>query len=109
MDRRAAKGLHVSGIVQCTARGVFVVENSDTFEQVCKLPGVAETWLCIWGEGYVSRGIVPLIANLPPLPLAAWCDLDADGNGIVNDLSNKLGRPVHAAEALVSGRNPHLG
>lgn len=91
-----AKGLHVSGIVQCTANGVFVVENADTFEQVCKLPGLADTWLCVWGEGYVSHGLVPLIASLPPLPLAAWCDLDADGIGIIHDLSSKLGRPVHA-------------
>ncbi|WP_141722503.1 Wadjet anti-phage system protein JetD domain-containing protein [Micromonospora aurantiaca (nom. illeg.)] len=91
-----AKGLHVSGVVQCAARGVLVIENADTFEQVCKLPGVAEAWLCVWGEGYVSHGLVPLIANLPPLPLAAWCDLDADGIGIIHDLSKKLNRPVRA-------------
>jgi hypothetical protein len=91
-----AKGLHVSGVVECGAEGVFVVENADTFEQVCKIPNLAARWLCVWGQGYVSHGLVPLIASLPPLPLAAWCDLDADGIGIIHDLSSKLGRPVQA-------------
>jgi hypothetical protein len=90
-----AKGLHVSGIVECSARGVFVVENADTFEQVCKNPDITNTWLCVWGEGYVSHGLVPLIGSLPPLPLVAWCDLDADGIGIINDLSTKLRQRVH--------------
>ena len=91
-----AKGLHVSGVVQCTAKGVLVIENADTFEQVCKVPGLTEIWLCVWGAGYVSHGLIPLIASLPLMPLAAWCDLDADGIGIIHDLSSKLGRPIHA-------------
>jgi hypothetical protein len=90
-----ANGLHVSGVVECTAKGIFVVENADTFEQVCKITEISTSWLCVWGEGYVSHGLVPLICSLPPLPLAAWCDIDADGIGIINDLSDKLSRRVH--------------
>ena len=36
-----------------------------------------------------------LLSYLAPRPVIAWCDLDADGIGIVDVLARKLQRPVH--------------
>jgi hypothetical protein len=88
------KGLHAAGIVTCTADGVLLVENSDTFEQVCKIPEVTERWLCVWAKGHTSQGVVALLSYLAPRPIAAWCDLDADGIAIIDVLARKLQRPV---------------
>jgi hypothetical protein len=90
-----AKGLHAAGIVSCAAHGVLLVENSDTFEQVCRIPEIVERWLCVWGKGHTSDGVVALLSYLAPRPVAAWCDLDADGIGIIDVLARKLQRPVH--------------
>jgi hypothetical protein len=89
-----AKGLHAAGVTSCRARGVFLVENSDTFEQVCKVPEITGQWLCIWAKGYISRGVLALLWHLAPLPVAAWCDLDADGIAIIDDVSRKLKRAI---------------
>jgi hypothetical protein len=89
-----AKGLHAAGVTSCTACGVLLVENSDTFEQVCKVPEITGQWLCVWAKGYTSRGVLALLSHLAPLPVAAWCDLDADGIAIIDDVSRKLKRAI---------------
>lgn len=88
-----ARGLRAAGNVECRAVGVLLVENSDTFEKVCKVPGVPQKWLCVWGEGYSSDGMVHLLRDLG-LPIAAWCDLDAHGIQIIHVLEGKLGHPI---------------
>jgi hypothetical protein len=89
-----AKGLHAAGIVSCAAQGVLLVENSDTFEQVCRISEIVTRWLCIWGRGHTSDGVVALLSYLAPRPVAVWCDLDADGISIVDVLTRKLQHPV---------------
>jgi hypothetical protein len=89
-----AKGVRAAGIIRCTAVGILVVENSDTFEQVCNVPEITSRWLCIWAKGYTSRGVLALLSHLAPLPVTAWCDLDADGIGIIDVISRELKRPV---------------
>jgi hypothetical protein len=89
-----AKGIHAAGIMRCTATGILVVENSDTFEQVCKITEITSRWLCVWAKGYTSHGVLTLLSHLAPLPVAAWCDLDADGIGIIDVISRELRRPV---------------
>lgn len=59
-----ANGLHAAGIISCDAEGILLIENSDTFEEVCKVPGATDQWLCVWGEGYVSDGVVALLSCL---------------------------------------------
>ena len=66
-------------MIDCSAVGVFLVENEDAFAQVCKLPDVAEQWLCIWGAGYAAHGLAAFLKAMAPLPVAAWSDLDAHG------------------------------
>jgi hypothetical protein len=88
------KGLHAAGIVSCTADGVLLMENSDTFEQVCKIPEITERWLCVWAKGHTSQGVVALLSYLAPRPVVAWCDLDADGIAIIDVLARKLQRPI---------------
>jgi hypothetical protein len=90
-----ASGIRAAGIIRCDAAGVLIVENSDTFEQVCVRSAITRQWLCVWGKGQTSDGIAALLSYLAPRPVAAWCDLDADGISIVSVLSRKLGRPVY--------------
>ena len=89
-----ARGLHAAGDLRCTAVGVLLIENADSFEQVCKVTGVAKNWLCIWGKGYTSHGIIALLTHFTSLPIAAWFDLDADGIKIIDVLERKLQRRV---------------
>jgi len=88
-----ARGLRAAGDVECQAVGVLLVENADTFEKVCKVSGVPDEWLCVWGEGYSSDGMVHLLKDLD-LPVAAWGDLDAHGIKIIHVLEEKLGRAL---------------
>jgi len=89
-----SKGIHIVGRIERNARGVLVVENSDTFQQVCLLSEVTDRWLCVWGKGSVSDGVVDFLKTMSDLPIAAWCDLDAYGVKIVSDLARRLKRPV---------------
>ena len=89
-----SKGIQIVGRIERSARGVLVVENSDTFQQVCLLAGVTDRWLCVWGKGSVSDGVVDFLKTMNDLPIAAWCDLDAYGVKIVSDLARRLKRPV---------------
>ncbi|RJO75095.1 hypothetical protein D5S18_17105 [Nocardia panacis] len=45
--------------------------------------------------GYPSNGLIALLARLDGVPLTAWCDLDADGIGIIANLVERVGRYVH--------------
>lgn len=91
-----AGGIELLGTVDRSGvRGVLVIENKDTFEQVCTKTGVYDSWLCVWGEGYASRPLVAFLSAFSQVPLAAWCDLDADGIGIINNLSVRLNRQIH--------------
>ncbi|WP_035803979.1 Wadjet anti-phage system protein JetD domain-containing protein [Kitasatospora mediocidica] len=89
-----ARGVHALGMISCDARGVFIVENEDTFEQICKVPEITDTWLCIWGKGYATNGLIELLRTLDGLPLVAWGDLDAHGIRIVSNLADRVARPV---------------
>ncbi|MBB5156874.1 Wadjet anti-phage system protein JetD domain-containing protein [Saccharopolyspora phatthalungensis] len=90
-----ALGLRTLGYSRFTARGVLLVENSDAFERVCRMPEVVDSWLCIWGGGFASEGLVRFLRPLS-VPIAAWQDLDVDGIRIIDDLSKRLGRTVSA-------------
>ncbi|MEY9863516.1 hypothetical protein ABH935_009169 [Catenulispora sp. GAS73] len=64
-----ARGLQTVGDLRCRAGGVLLVENADTFEKVCTIPGLTEAWLCIWGKGYSSHGMVTLLEQFSTLPM----------------------------------------
>lgn len=105
-----AEGMRLVGTLEVSAvRGVLFVENQDTFQQVCGRDDVVGRWLCVWGQGYPSNGLVALLTTLKDLPLAAWCDLDADGIGIVANLAERVGRPVHPVgmDARLWAAGPH--
>lgn len=90
-----ANGLRLFGEVECTAIGIFLLENEDTFQRVCETTQLSERWLCIWGEGYASPGLTALLRALPALPIAVWGDLDAHGIQIITDLISRVGRHIH--------------
>ncbi|MEN1883329.1 Wadjet anti-phage system protein JetD domain-containing protein [Streptomyces mirabilis] len=89
-----ARGVRALGMISCDAQGIFLIENEDTFEQVCKIPEIADTWLCIWGKGYATDGLAEFLRGLDGLPVAAWGDLDAHGIRIIGNLADRIGRPV---------------
>lgn len=89
-----ARGVRSLGVISCDAQGIFLVENQDTFEQVCKIPEIADTWLCIWGKGYATSGLAEFLRGLDGLPVAAWGDLDAHGIRIIGNLADRIGRPI---------------
>ncbi|RAS61280.1 uncharacterized protein DUF2220 [Lentzea atacamensis] len=90
-----AGGIRLVGTVDISAvRGVFVVENKDTFEQVCGLQEVVSRWLCVWGRGYASNPLAAVLSAFGKVPMAAWCDLDADGLSIIANLSARLDRTI---------------
>ncbi len=91
-----AGGVELLGTVdRSDVRGVLVIENKDAFEQVCTKTEIYHRWLCVWGAGYASRPLVTFLSAFDHLPIAAWCDLDADGIGIINNLSVRLGREIY--------------
>lgn len=87
-----SEGVRLIGDIDFSARGILLVENAETFEEVCKLDDVTESWLCIWGQGKAIVNTIDLIAVLPPVPVAAWMDLDAAGLEIFTMLTRRLGR-----------------
>jgi hypothetical protein len=101
-------GIHVIGQIERDVRGVLVVENADTFQYVCQRPDVTDTWLCVWGRGSATDGVVNFLRTMDDLPIAAWCDLDARGIEIVTELAGRLGREVTpvgmSVELFVSGK-----
>jgi hypothetical protein len=75
------------------AEGVLVIENLDTFEAICRHSTVPNTWLCLWGHGYVNDSLVSLVASMNK-PTTCWADLDAHGVAIVKDLQRRTGVAV---------------
>jgi hypothetical protein len=89
-----SEGIHLVGRIERHAHGVLVVENSDTFRQVCLLSSVTDSWLCVWGKGSTTDGVVAFLKTMSDIPIAVWCDLDAYGIQIVSDLANRLEREI---------------
>jgi len=87
-------GIHVMGQIERDVRGVLVIENADAFQFVCNRPDVTDTWLCVWGRGSSTDGVVDFLATMEDLPIAAWCDMDSRGIEIVTELAERLGREV---------------
>lgn len=90
-----ARGIELLGEVTVEARGILLVENLDTFQRVCELDTVTDRWLCIYGGGYMHKGLTRFLSS-QDLPIAAWGDLDADGINIITKAAEKCGRPIHA-------------
>ncbi|MFJ2172660.1 Wadjet anti-phage system protein JetD domain-containing protein [Streptomyces sp. NPDC087851] len=78
------------------ARGVFLIENQETFEAVASRTTVPREWLCVWTEGFGSGALVHFLSTRVPesLPIAAWGDLDPPGIDIILDLAEKSGRGI---------------
>lgn len=89
-----AKGLRALGMIDCKAVGIVLVENKDAFQQVCQIPRIVDNWLCIWGAGYATDGLVEFLRTMAPLPVAAWQDLDAHGIRIIQNLTERIERLV---------------
>ncbi|WP_220378007.1 Wadjet anti-phage system protein JetD domain-containing protein [Streptomyces inhibens] len=89
-----ARGLRVLGLINCDAAGIVLVENEDAFQQVCQIPEIVDRWLCIWGAGYATDGLIEFLRTMAPLPVAAWQDLDAHGIRIIHNLTERIERPV---------------
>ena len=88
-------GIHAMGNVQHDARGVLVIENADTFQQVCMhCPEVTDRWLCVWGKGSSTSGVVTFLAVMSDVPIAIWGDLDAYGIQIATNLAERLERDI---------------
>ena len=61
------------GDLQHDAHGVLVLENADTFQQVCMhCPEVTDRWLCIWGKGSATSGVVAFLTVMSDVPIAVW-------------------------------------
>jgi hypothetical protein len=90
-----AGGIRSLGYLECSARGILLIENSEPFEQVCLKAGITDRWLCVWNEGNPSKRLIRFLADLA-LPVAAWCDLDAYGIRMIHNLERALSRPVSA-------------
>ncbi|KAB1160901.1 hypothetical protein F6X68_07060 [Micromonospora sp. AMSO12t] len=88
-----AHGVRTLGYVDCTARGILLVENTEAFEKVCLLDGVTNRWLCVWNQGNPSKRLMRFLADLK-LPMAAWLDLDAYGIRMIANLERELGREI---------------
>lgn len=88
-----AEGIRKVGRVTCSALGIFVIENSEAFEQVCLLDGITDGWLCVWNQGNPSKRLMRFLAELN-LPIAAWCDLDAYGIQMIHKMQKYIGRPI---------------
>lgn len=87
-----SEGVRLVGGIDFTATGILLVENAETFEQVCRISAITNSWLCIWGQGKAIVNTIELIAALPPVRVAAWMDLDAAGLQIFTMLTRRLGR-----------------
>lgn len=89
-----AKSIRNLGRTSGEVDGVLLVENQETFQQICQQTTVAQRWLCIWGQGFASDDLIEFVKLYRHLPVAACCDLDPPGIGIVEDLSRRLGFTV---------------
>lgn len=82
------------GIFSHNARGVLVVENPATFEQVSTNRAVTDRWLCVHGAGYLSSDVAEFLSHFDLLPLVAWFDQDADGLRMAHELAERTGRGI---------------
>ncbi len=87
-----SEGVRLVGEVEFRATGILLVENAETFQEVCEITEITESWLCVWGQGKAVVNTVDLIAALPAVRVAAWMDLDAAGLEIFLMLTRRLGR-----------------
>lgn len=85
-------GMRLAGEIDFAATGILLIENAETFEQVCRIDEITDSWLCIWGQGKAIVNTIDLITALPPVRVAAWMDLDASGLEIFMMLTRQLGR-----------------
>ncbi|QFU86980.1 hypothetical protein YIM_08850 [Amycolatopsis sp. YIM 10] len=88
------RALLKADIIGARPRGLLLVENHENFEQVCKNTDVPQRWLVIWAEGYTGNLVHRFIGKFPGIPLAAWCDLDPDGIGIIGRAEQATGRTI---------------
>jgi hypothetical protein len=89
----ARSALQYGKLQHSQAQGVLVIENLDTFEAICRHSRVPDTWLCLWGHGYVNNSLVALVKAVNKLT-ACWADLDAHGVAIVGDLQRRTRFPI---------------
>ncbi|MGW2093200.1 Wadjet anti-phage system protein JetD domain-containing protein [Promicromonospora sukumoe] len=92
-----ARSVRELGYIRGEFQGVLLIENQETFEQVCVKTDVNERWLCIWSEGFSGKDLIPFVQRYGHLPVAACCDMDPPGIAIVQNLIDELGfevRPV---------------
>jgi hypothetical protein len=92
--RSLLRFLLVDGIIAAGLAGAVPTASADTFQYVCLRPDVTDTWLCVWGRGSTSKGVLNFLRTMNDLPIAAWCDLDARGIEIVTELAGRLGREI---------------
>ncbi|MCX5401778.1 DUF2220 domain-containing protein [Streptomyces sp. NBC_00102] len=62
---RGAPAFAVCGAAEgCDADGIVLVENEDAVQQVCNIPEIVDHWLCIWGAGYATDGLVEFLRTM---------------------------------------------
>lgn len=89
-----ARGALRLGKLEGNPDGVLLVENHESFTQVCGLPDVIERWLCVWIKGFANDGLIEFVRKFSRWPIAAWCDLDPSGIEIIQDVMKRTGREV---------------
>ncbi|TQM43905.1 Wadjet anti-phage system protein JetD domain-containing protein [Pseudonocardia cypriaca] len=87
-------GMRLLGEIKCSATGVLVMENAETFQVVSAMPDITESWLCVWGKGKAVVNTADLINSLGVGRVAAWMDLDATGLEIFTMLGKTIHQPV---------------
>jgi hypothetical protein len=60
---------------------------------ICRHSTAPDTWLCLWGHGYVNNSLTSLVQAIDRVT-ACWADLDAHGINIVGNLQRRSRRPV---------------
>ncbi len=88
------EGMQLVGEIECSATGVLIIENAETFNKVNAIEEVTKSWLCIWGEGKAVVNLADLVNSLPGRTVAAWMDLDAAGLEIFTMLQKAIDRTV---------------
>lgn len=86
--------IRTRGYIDAEHQGILLIENLETFEQICRKTNINERWLCIWNEGFASHDLIEFVKPYRYLPVAATCDLDPSGIQIVQDLKRRLGFEV---------------
>ncbi len=90
-----ARGALRLGNLEGDPDGVLLIENHESFTQVCGLPDVIDRWLCVWIKGFATDGLIEFGRQFSRWPVTAWCDLDPSGIEIIQDVERRTGREVH--------------